>query len=349
VGGAVVGSKWDDITEFPELQDTEIWRFVNLSGMTHPMHMHLVMFQVLDRQSFELIGGEITPIGSPVPAPPHEAGWKDTVQVGPNEIVRVIARFEDYTGLFPYHCHILEHEDHEMMRQFQTVATTPACSDGIDNDGDGATDFAGGDPGCDSATDGGEHAATLVCDDGIDNDGDGFADAAQDPGCAGPLDGSEDDPDIVVPAGLDFGTVPVSGELTLDLEVQNVGTATLVISQITTNNAVFWPLTGMITVASVGLLALLGLLGLRHGGRSVPLARSLAVLLLVGTLLVAAVAEAGRRRRPSLNIHVEPGQTAIVPVRFTPNAVGPHSGVISIVSNDPDESPALVPVQGEGS
>ncbi len=41
--------------------------------------------------------------------------------MGPNEIVRVIARFEDYTGLFAYHCHILEHEDHEMMREFQVV------------------------------------------------------------------------------------------------------------------------------------------------------------------------------------------------------------------------------------
>jgi spore coat protein A len=92
---------------------------VNRSGITHPMHMHLVMFQVLDRQAFEEIGGNVVPIGSPVPPPPHEAGWKDTVQVGPNEIVRVIARFERYTGRFSYHCHILEHEDHEMMRQFK--------------------------------------------------------------------------------------------------------------------------------------------------------------------------------------------------------------------------------------
>jgi len=85
------------------------------------MHMHLVFFQVLDRQAFEEVGGQVVPIGSPIPPPPHEMGWKDTVQVGPNEIVRVIARFEDYTGLYPYHCHILEHEDHEMMREFQVL------------------------------------------------------------------------------------------------------------------------------------------------------------------------------------------------------------------------------------
>jgi spore coat protein A len=121
LNGAVLGSRWEDITEFPELDTTEVWSFANRSGITHPMHMHLVMFQVLDRQAFDDVGGLIVPIGSPVPPPAHEAGWKDTVQVGPNEIVRVIARFDDYTGLFAYHCHILEHEDHEMMREFQVV------------------------------------------------------------------------------------------------------------------------------------------------------------------------------------------------------------------------------------
>jgi spore coat protein A len=121
LNGTPLGSRWQDVTEFPELDTTEVWRFTNRSGMTHPMHMHLVMFQVLDRQNFEEQGGLVVPIGSPVSPPPEEAGWKDTVQVAPNEMVRVIARFEDYTGLFAYHCHILEHEDHEMMREFLVV------------------------------------------------------------------------------------------------------------------------------------------------------------------------------------------------------------------------------------
>jgi len=121
LNGTPLGSRWADITELPQLGTTEVWRFTNRSGMTHPMHMHLVMFQVLDRQSFEEQGGLVVPIGSPVAPPAAEAGWKDTVQVAPNEMVRVIARFEDYTGLFPYHCHILEHEDHEMMREFMVV------------------------------------------------------------------------------------------------------------------------------------------------------------------------------------------------------------------------------------
>jgi spore coat protein A len=112
------GLHWDDITETPELLTTEIWRFINDSGVSHPMHMHLVFFQILDRDGFTRGGGgEIIPDGAPQAPPLEESGWKDTAMVGPNEILRVIARFEDYTGLYAYHCHILEHEDHEMMRQ----------------------------------------------------------------------------------------------------------------------------------------------------------------------------------------------------------------------------------------
>jgi len=140
------GLGWDDITEYPELGTTEVWSFINRSGMTHPMHMHLVMFQILDRQNFDEVEGEIVPIGSPVPPAAEEAGWKDTVLVAPNEIVRVIARFESYKGKYAYHCHILEHEDHEMMRQFQTVSCGDGeldpgeeCDDGNDIDGDGCS------------------------------------------------------------------------------------------------------------------------------------------------------------------------------------------------------------------
>jgi spore coat protein A len=118
------GLGWDDITEAPVLGTTEIWSFVNQTGVVHPMHMHLVLFQVLDRQPFEVVGEEIVPTGTPVPPDPEEAGWKDTVQALPGEITRVIARFDDYTGLYPYHCHILEHEDHEMMRQFEVLGGT---------------------------------------------------------------------------------------------------------------------------------------------------------------------------------------------------------------------------------
>lgn len=120
------GMHWDHITEHVTLGDTEIWRFVNQSGMMHPMHMHLVFFQVLDRQPVQFTGDEWSPSGPATPPTASEMGWKDTVQVGPFEAVRVIARFEDYTGLYPYHCHILEHEDHDMMRQYMVRLPCPA-------------------------------------------------------------------------------------------------------------------------------------------------------------------------------------------------------------------------------
>ena len=115
------GLHWDHITERPFLGSTEIWRFINPTGMVHPMHLHLVNFKVLDRVPFELVDGEPVATGGPIPLAAEEEGWKDTVRVGPGEMVRVIARFEDFTGKFAYHCHLLEHEDHEMMRQFEVI------------------------------------------------------------------------------------------------------------------------------------------------------------------------------------------------------------------------------------
>jgi spore coat protein A len=138
---------WDDITEYPDLGTTEIWRFINDSNVSHPMHMHLVFFQILDRDGFTTDGsGNIIPNGTPQPALAEENGWKDTAMVGPNEILRVIARFEGYKGKYAYHCHILEHEDHEMMRQFQTIDcgdreldVTETCDDGNEGSFDGCS------------------------------------------------------------------------------------------------------------------------------------------------------------------------------------------------------------------
>ena len=116
------GLRWDDVTEYPQLGTTEVWTFTNRTGVAHPMHLHLVQFQILDRDG--------------VPPGPGEAGWKDTVLVGAQEEVRVIARFTDYKGRYPYHCHVLEHEDQEMMRQFETVA----CGDGTVDPGEECDD-----------------------------------------------------------------------------------------------------------------------------------------------------------------------------------------------------------------
>ena len=128
------GLGWNDITEYPVLGTTEIWNFINDSAMMHPMHMHLVMFQVIDRQNMtKTPEGDFIPVDFAQSPDPREVGWKDTVLVNPNEKVRVIARFEDYTGRFPYHCHILEHEDYDMMRQFQVVLPGDLNHDGIVN------------------------------------------------------------------------------------------------------------------------------------------------------------------------------------------------------------------------
>ncbi|HSE12014.1 MAG TPA: multicopper oxidase domain-containing protein, partial [Rudaea sp.] len=82
--------------------------------------LHLSIFQIVDRQPFTVVNGDIVPSGSAAPPAAWESGWKDTVLVNPFEIVRVIVPFEDYAGYYPFHCHVLEHEDHDMMRQFQT-------------------------------------------------------------------------------------------------------------------------------------------------------------------------------------------------------------------------------------
>jgi spore coat protein A len=123
------GLEWHHVTEFPVLGDTEVWSFVNRSSISHPMHPHLVMAQLLDRQAFTLVGDEVVPTGAVIPPGPGEAGWKDTFECPPGQITRVIMRFEDYPGLYPYHCHILEHEDHEMMRQFRVTPARTRRSD----------------------------------------------------------------------------------------------------------------------------------------------------------------------------------------------------------------------------
>jgi spore coat protein A len=124
-GHVTIGEHWDDLSEFPVLGDTEIWWVTNATNMMHPFHMHLVMFQVLDRTDL------IT--SAPIPLEPWEANtWKDTIAIPDRTSARVIAKFEDHPGRFAYHCHILDHEDHEMMRQFQTVNAAANCNpDGV--------------------------------------------------------------------------------------------------------------------------------------------------------------------------------------------------------------------------
>lgn len=108
-GSRINGLKMDmgRIDEVVEVGDIEIWELSNPSFRSHPIHIHDVQFQVLDRD------GD--------PPPPNERGWKDTITVNKDETVRVIMQFKDYADPevpYMFHCHILEHEDRGMMGQF---------------------------------------------------------------------------------------------------------------------------------------------------------------------------------------------------------------------------------------
>jgi len=114
------------VTENPVLDSAEVWELINTTDDAHPIHLHLVRFQILDRRSFDVAAywmqnGVVKYTGAAVPADPSEAGWKDTVRADPGMVTRIIARFEGFPGRYVWHCHILEHEDNEMMRPFDVL------------------------------------------------------------------------------------------------------------------------------------------------------------------------------------------------------------------------------------
>ena len=157
------GQKWGaPISELPQVGSTEDWVLVNLTGDTHPIHLHLVQFQVVSRQRFNAsqyetdwinINGEppienVTSLavepylqGTPEGPALNETGWKDTVHAHPGEVTRIRVRFAPQdtdpgdvnqgTNLYPFdptygpgyvwHCHILDHEDNEMMRPYKVT------------------------------------------------------------------------------------------------------------------------------------------------------------------------------------------------------------------------------------
>ncbi len=117
------GTHWNEpVTEKPALNSTEIWSFINLTDDSHPIHLHLVRFQILDRRPFDLevyqLTRKIVLTGPAIPLAPGELGWKDTVRVDPMTITRIIVKLEGFAGKYVWHCHMLEHEDNEMMRPY---------------------------------------------------------------------------------------------------------------------------------------------------------------------------------------------------------------------------------------
>jgi FtsP/CotA-like multicopper oxidase with cupredoxin domain len=149
------------VTEMPTLGTTEMWEVVNMTADTHPIHIHLVQFQLLNRQKFnairyarafeevnpELPTGQYVPVpvgpylkGKPTPADANERGWKDTYRMNPGEVTRILVRFapQDESPAFAFdataepgyvwHCHILEHEENDMMRPYRLVAAGPVAA-----------------------------------------------------------------------------------------------------------------------------------------------------------------------------------------------------------------------------
>jgi len=152
------------LSERSAVGSTEEWIIANLTMDTHPIHLHLVQFQILNRQDFnmeeyqlrweELNGTppldhptKVLPVqpyltGAPIPPDPNEMGWKDTVRMNPNQVTRILVRFAPQAvpagavcpgeNLYPFnpsvgpgyvwHCHIIDHEDNEMMRPYHVIS-----------------------------------------------------------------------------------------------------------------------------------------------------------------------------------------------------------------------------------
>lgn len=123
------GQYWHEpVTEKPILDSTEIWSFINTTQDNHPIHLHLVRFQILDRRSYDvddfLNYKQFHYLGNAAPPEPNERGWKDTVQAHPETVTRIIVPFKGYPGRYVWHCHLLEHAANEMMRPFEVIASS---------------------------------------------------------------------------------------------------------------------------------------------------------------------------------------------------------------------------------
>jgi len=119
----------EPVTEDPEVGATEVWEFYNTTGDAHPMHIHEIVFEVVNREGLVLdADGEvmepIQPDGVVTPPEPWETGFKDTVTAYPGQVTRVKAQFLN-PGQYVWHCHIVEHEDNEMMRPFRVGPLQP--------------------------------------------------------------------------------------------------------------------------------------------------------------------------------------------------------------------------------
>ena len=116
---------WGDaLTENVAVNSTETWELYNFTEDAHPIHLHQVQFQVVNRQAMQKSSATAVDVNGtasrtrPRPPEPFETGFKDTVVALPGEVTRLKAKF-DLKGRFVWHCHIIDHEDNEMMRPYQ--------------------------------------------------------------------------------------------------------------------------------------------------------------------------------------------------------------------------------------
>lgn len=127
--GVWISRKWEDpVTENPAVGTTEVWEFYNVTSDAHPMHIHEVLFEVVNRQAIFVDDVDqtvqVVPGSTPQAPEPWETGYKDTVIVYPYQVTRVRALFKT-PGQYAWHCHIVEHEDNEMMRPYRVGPVQP--------------------------------------------------------------------------------------------------------------------------------------------------------------------------------------------------------------------------------
>lgn len=126
----------DPVTENPNVGDTEVWEFYNFTADAHPMHVHEVVFEVVNREKLVLDPFTQEPVqpvqltGEVRPPESWESGFKDTVIAYPGEVTRIRAQFKT-PGQFVWHCHIVEHEDNEMMRPYRIGPADPKAPGGM--------------------------------------------------------------------------------------------------------------------------------------------------------------------------------------------------------------------------
>ena len=112
-------------TEKPSLDSVEIWNFINTTPAYHPIHLHLVQFKIIERRPFDVDlyveKGILEFTGNPEPPREYERGWKDTVKADIGKVTKIAMHWKEHTGNYMWHCHLLEHEDHDMMRPIRVI------------------------------------------------------------------------------------------------------------------------------------------------------------------------------------------------------------------------------------